>query len=177
MVGAEYQGPHLPSIRWGATRSRSLGRPRGFAGNPPSMGTFASIATKLRTLSPSQESTYRQARQRAMGLPVGQSEGKRGAAPHRCGSLLDLLAESKARFWMVMNSSVYESQSDPSLSGATLFTLTCYCYHRPHRAPCVRQHTRRRGMVYAISRGASDAGVVNWHGHDQLVSGQCRSRM
>jgi hypothetical protein len=48
---------------------------------------------------------------------------------------------------MVTNSSVQESQSDPSLSGATLFTLICYC------AQCVRQHTRRRQWCTPFQEG------------------------
>jgi hypothetical protein len=49
----------------------------GFAGNHPSMGTFASIATKLKTLLLSRESTYRPETQGAM-VPLANSEVKRG---------------------------------------------------------------------------------------------------
>jgi hypothetical protein len=57
-----------------------------------------------------------------MGLPVGQFEGKRVAPLHRCGNLLKLLAESKAAFWMAVNSSVHKPQSDPSfIEGDALY--------------------------------------------------------
>jgi hypothetical protein len=55
----------------GATRSRRLGRPRGFAGNHPSMGTFASIATKLKTLCLRKRALTDRQRSVSTGLSCG----------------------------------------------------------------------------------------------------------
>jgi hypothetical protein len=68
-----------------------------------------------------QETTYE--RQRcAQWASCGPIRRYEGAALHPCGSLLELLSESKADFWLVMNSPVHESPwPSPTSMGITLY--------------------------------------------------------
>jgi hypothetical protein len=78
------------------------------------MGTFASIATKLKTLCLRGRALIDRQRSAQWASPWANSKVRGSLHFIDVGNLLKLLAESKAAFWMAVNSSVHKPQSDPS---------------------------------------------------------------
>jgi hypothetical protein len=76
----------------------SIGPTERLCWKPSIYGNSCQLRDQIKDALLSKESIYRPATERPMDPPVGQSEGKRGATLHRCGSLLDPLWEPKENF-------------------------------------------------------------------------------